>query len=293
MTKHWALLVTAALLVVSTAGCTSEQARPEPPPSDGEVNPETGLVAGSGLATFGAGSARVAYRSSLSGGAEAGTGLTGEGLANLAAEQGSFTLDLAGPTDDGAGVGIDASVESIYDAALVYLRSPLITSLFGVATPWLRLDPATLSDQGPTADLAQITNLTGPNANAVLALPAGVVEGSVRSLGEQPVRGTPTTYYVATVNIEAAGAEADAVAHPQQWELFAAQLAVEELSVDLYLDAEGRLLRLDYEQPLPEESGGGTQMVEFELFELGADGAIAIPPPGEVTDFAEVLGGGG
>ncbi|MGI8758129.1 MAG: hypothetical protein ACR2K0_02355 [Acidimicrobiales bacterium] len=239
-------------------------------------------------ATASAGSARTTMVATISGvpGHPNGPTVAGHGQVDFAARRSHSTLDLSGLFPDGDVAAGDRSIETILDGGRHYVRSPILTSLVGVATPWMSIDPAAAPHAGPAAALGQLGQLPGGESTAPLAILAGVREGSVRTLGQEQVGGETTSHLAATVDLRAALERAGALIDPGQFEEFADRLGAAVLDVEAHLDGLGRLRRLAFEHSLP---GGGAQRSELEYSDFGAPVEIAVPPDDEVTDVAEVL----
>ncbi len=176
-------------------------------------------------------------------------------------------------------------METILDGGRHYVRSPLLASLVGIATPWMRIDPAALPSAGPGAALGQLGQLPAGESTAPLALLAGVEESSVQPLGEGQVGGETTAHIAATVELRAAVEGVGALIDTGQFEEFAARLGATVVDVEAHLDGHGRLRRLSYEHPVP---GGGAQRLELEYSDFGSPVEIALPPDDQVTDLADV-----
>lgn len=303
-------LLVALLLAVATTACASTSpSKPAASPtsgapaadarSDNEAEsaaaerrlaaaPAATMAAGTAHTSFGAKITRPAGASAPDPkGAGDPLGFEGEGVIDFANGRGRTDLDLtrllaAQYLDD-----VDGNFETVIDGDLVYLRSPFLASMVAAETAWLKVDPSTI-ESGTGIDLGQLSGLGAPESGAHLAFLAGVVKGSVRDLGTETIRATTTTHYRGTVDLGAAVEAAGALVDAEQFKRFAATLG-SELVVDAFLDDDGRLRRLSYDQPLP-GGQGGVSRAEVEYFDFGAPVDISIPTPDQVTDLSNLLG---
>lgn len=244
------------------------------------------LLAAAPEATVASGSARTATLITLSGIPEHADVLemAGSGSIDFGAGRSASTLELSALFPDGDVPTDVRHLDTVLDGGLLYVRSPLLTSLAGITTPWMRLDRATAPVDGMGAALGQLGQLPGGDITAPLALLAGVRDGSVHHVGAEEVRGEPTTHLAANVDLRAAVERAGILTDADRFEDFAAGLGATVLDVEAFVDGSGRLRRLSYEHPLP---GGGAQRLEIEYFDFGAPVEVALPPEDEITDLAE------
>ena len=238
-------------------------------------------------ATASAGSARTTMVATISGipGHPDDVTMSGHGQIDFDARRSHSTLDLSELFPGGDVAPADPSMETILDDGQHYVRSPLLTSLVGITTPWMRIDPAALPSAGPGAALGQLGQLPAGASTAPLALLAGVQESSVQPVGEGQVGGETTSHIAATVELRAAVEGAEASTDTEKFQEFAARLGATVIDVEAHLDGHGRLRRLSYQHPVP---GGGAQRLELEYSDFGSPVEIALPPDDQVTDLAEV-----
>lgn len=144
---------------------------------------------------------------------------------------------------------------------------------------WLRLDPTVLGEEG---QLGQ----TDPNGS-IDALRG--VTGKVEDLGTETIRGARTTHY--RVRINPALAVRKAPEHVRELARDAVRpFGSRVIPAHVWIDDSDRLRKLrlrvgDGSLANPRGSVG------FEYFDLGADVSVVTPPPEEVIDFADILGG--
>lgn len=278
-----------AVLAVMACGSDGPAAAPGGAPGDAGAGSRASAdayrrLAAAPEATAAAGSARTTMVASLSGipGHPDGLTMSGHGQIDFDARRSHSTLDLSELFPGGDVAPADPSMETILDDGQRYVRSPLLTSLVGITTPWMRIDPAALPSAGPGAALGQLGQLA---AGAPLALLAGVQEDSVQTLGEGQVGGETTSHIAATVELRAAVEGAGASTETGELQEYAARLGATVIDVEVHLDGHGRLRRLSYEHPVP---GGGAQRLELEYSDFGSPVEIALPPDDQVTDLADL-----
>lgn len=246
-------------------------------------------------ATVAAGTARTSYLATLSDlpGRRGPVSLKGSGAVDFVAARMRTRLDLSQALEDPGSPDVDPSWETVAVDGVVYLRSPMLSDLFGAETPWLMIDPASgiLDAAGGVSPLAQ---LAGAEGGGPLALLAGLVEGSVVDLGTGEVDGTTTTHLQAQIDVVAAVDHAGGANESDSPGLarFVDGLGARRLGVDAFLDNQGRVRRLVYEHQLPAEGGGGSQRVELGYSDFGQPVTIPVPPPEEVSRFDQLFAGG-
>jgi hypothetical protein len=144
---------------------------------------------------------------------------------------------------------------------------------------WLRFDPTILGEEG---QLGQ----TDPNGS-IDALRGAT--GKVEDLGTETIRGERTTHYRVRIN------PALAVKKAPEDVRELARAAVRPfgskvIPADVWIDDADRLRKLRFrvgDGSLARPRGS----VGFEYFDLGAEVSVESPPPDQVLDFSDILGG--
>ena len=228
-------------------------------------------LAGAAERTADAGTARVFLQQRLSGVGPQRTDVTvsGEGVISLVERRGRLTMT----------VGETQEYEVILDGGVAYLRLPEL----GAPTPWVRLDLELLAGVEGAEQLAQLGRVDPAEGLTFLR---AALEGA-QPKGSEDVRGTPTTRYQVTVDLEAAVAEA-----PEDSREFLSQqlqrLGTDSLPMDVWVDGDGLVRRQSYTVALP---GGAAQPgapddVSFtiEYYDFGAAVDVTPPPADQTTD---------
>jgi hypothetical protein len=144
---------------------------------------------------------------------------------------------------------------------------------------WLRLDPTILGEEG---QLGQ----TDPNGSIDAVRGA---TGKVEDLGTETIRGVRTTHYRVRINPALAVRKA-----PEDVRELARDavrpFGSRVILAHVWIDDSARLRKLRFrvgDGSLANPRGS----VGFEYFDLGADVSVVAPPPEEVVDFTDILGG--
>lgn len=253
----------------------------------GESAARAALAAAPGR-TIAAGSAAIAVDAALQG--QLKGRFAGQGAFAFEAGKGRLEVDL-GPL----GLAGADRTEVLFDGDVVFLR--LGAALPGLGPrPWVRIDLAALAP-GQGDGIEALRQLRANDPRAVINELRGVTEDA-RTVGKEVVRGTATTRYQATVDLDKAASASPTAVRDDLIEV-ARQLGTPRLAVEAWLDADGRIRRLRYTVDLAEldeeapakGAGAGTVVATLELFDFGAEVDVSPPAAEETTDLAQLLGG--
>lgn len=172
------------------------------------------------------------------------------------------------------GSGGSAKMQVIADGTIVYMRSSQFDSL-PKGREWVALD----------VSFGQELNVLPANGDAKGELQLlEAVSGDIQKLGEEDVRGTPTTRYRGAVG----------VSEQAEWlrEAGAEKLAsyVEKegspMQVEAWIDANDLVRRMGFVQSQPGEKGEGptTVNMRMDFFDFGLEPEIDAPDSSEVFD---------
>ena len=246
------------------------------------------LVAAPGR-TIDAGSSRIAVLAELEGQAR-GT-FDGQGEFEFGPERGRLEVDLGPLGLAGAG-----RTEVLLDGDVVYIElGQRLPGLGG--RPWVRIDLDDLAG-GEGDNIEALRQLKVNDPGAVMNYLRGA-DGDAVELGGEEVRGTATTHYRATVDLDRARESSPEAVRDDLAEVIR-QLGTDRLPVEAWVDADGRLRRLRYTVDLAALSddapakgaGRGRATASLELYEFGVDVTVTPPPEAEVTDIGALLGTG-
>lgn len=257
-------------------------------PGTADPSSAQGILAAAPAKTIAAGSARISVKAAVEGRTR-GT-FAGEGAFAFRSGEGRLELDLVPLGLAGAG-----RTEVLLAGDVVYLK--LGGSLPGLGQrPWVRIDLGTLK-KGQGDGIEALRQLRANDPRAVINELRGTTPDAER-LGTEAVRGTDTTHYRATLDLDQAAAASPEAVRDDVAEV-ARQLGTEKLAVEAWIDAEGRLRRLRYtidladldEQAPAKGTGAGTVVATLELFDFGTEVTVSPPASDQITDLAELLGG--
>lgn len=169
-------------------------------------------------------------------------------------------------------------MEVVGSEEMVYVRSPLFATMLPAGKEWLAIDPSLGS-----GDAEALTKGTEPREQLEMLR---AVSGTVVELGTERVRGALTTRYRGTIDLDRyAGILRD------EGEDEAADL-IDELdgggtgSVEAWIDRRGTLRKARVVTSIPPGPGMPPVSMDMliELYDFGAEPAIALPDPALVFD---------
>lgn len=208
----------------------------------------------------------------------------GEGEVDFPAQQGRMSMEMTG--GPGAGLG---NTEMIFDGLVIYMKSPAFSQIPG-AKEWVSMDLGALGDQ-MGVDMSSLAQLGQNDPTSSLYYLRGAKE--VKEIGEEDVRGEPTTHYEVTMGFDEAVANSpedvkaslrSTLDQIKEW------VGKDEMVFDVWLDGEGRMRRqtmaFDY------VSGPATGMsmeMTVEMFDFGVTVDVSPPPSSEVTDLQQLI----
>lgn len=212
--------------------------------------------------------------------------VTAEGAVDFAGQRMTMTMSM-GEELAGAGFG---ELRMIAEGTTVYMEMPNAQEL-GLPTAWVKMDAEDMAGMQDMGELQQMSN----DPTKSMQMLRGVSE-DVTEVGSEEVRGEPTTHYRATIDLEKARDQAPEEARPflqQQIDV----LGASAMPTDVWIDEAGRLRRqrvdVDMSKAAEAMPGAPTNMsVTIEIFDFGAPVDAEPPPADEVTDLAEMQGGG-
>ena len=177
--------------------------------------------------------------------------------------------------------------------SVMYMRFPeeLSGQMLG-GKPWAKMDLDKVSREQYGTSFSE---MQGASASPEEQL--GYLRGasdSVKKLGEEPVRGVPTTHYRAVVDMEkAAAAEKDPRVR-QAYEKMEEQIGTTELPMDVWLDEKDRVRRMQMTMPLANAASGGDAVKDarmtmvYEYYDFGAPVRVLPPPAAQTIDVTDM-----
>jgi hypothetical protein len=274
MTRNVPRRSVAALAVVA-AVLTAAPARAI---GSGSSEEDLARIARSGEVLADSGSARFRGTTTAPG-SGAGSKVTFNGAFNFESGTGEYSVDVASLGLQGSG-----KVRALLVGGLLYLSLNALDPGASASTPeiegkkWLKLDPALFGGEGQIGQSDPSGSLNALRGAA----------SDVKRVGTEKVRGTRTTHYRVTIDVEQAVANAPEGERDQVRGSIAA-LGSGTIPADVWIDSKGRLRKMRLRVGGSSETVRGS--VGFEYFDLGARVDVKEPPAEEVVDFFDLLGG--
>lgn len=205
--------------------------------------------------------------------------VTFDGSFNFRSRAGEYKVDVASIGLQGSGKVRTLLVGGVQYLSLDALDSadPAAPELVGKL--WLKLDPALFGGEG---------RIGQSDPNGSLDALRGVT-GDVKRVATESIRGTRTTRYRVTIDVEKAVANAPEERRDEV-RRGVGSLGSGTIPADVWIDSKGRLRKekLSVAGPSTRNNKGS---ISFEYFDLGAPTNVEAPPASQVVDFFELLGG--
>jgi hypothetical protein len=224
--------------------------------------------------------------------------ITGSGSFNMTRQEGQLSFAVQGlPAAALAHLPAGPlSITELFKAGVVYMSSPLLDGKLPGGARWLKLD-LTKFESGLGIDVQQVTSGQSDPSQYLQYLRAS--GGSIKAVGHEPIRGTPTTRYEGSIDL---GRAAESLPSPDRAKLEEAmhklisQTGTGSLPVAVWIDAHHLVRRMSLKIPMP--AGGQTgAAVVYELFGFGAGPGVNPPASSETFDATKLslqaLTGGG
>ncbi len=260
-------------LAVAVTGCGSSGSTQGKGPAgtSGKVDAFT-LVAATADKTAAEKNAKLAFDLTIETAGKT-VSLTGDGVTDLA--NNGFELSMKFP----AGSGLSGTIEEVFTGGILYLHLPSALQAQSGGKPWVSIDPKKITGS---------SNLDSYNEDPTSFLKTlkSVSKGGVTKVGDEDIRGVPTTHYRATADLEKA-AKLRGV-QPQAIAQYKKLLGDANLPEDVYVDDQGRARRVSVTiKPATgtiAASALKSETVNVDFFDFGkADTSlIKAPPAGEV-----------
>lgn len=267
-----------ALVLLLSAGCGSKS----------KVNGTLGaiqLISNAAKTTTSARTSRVSMDAQIESGDGAQTTsvhLVGTGGVDFQAHQGSMDMTLSKGAEQ-------LAIQMVFDGTVVYEKLPPQSSGLPAGKPWIKLDLEALSKQSGV-DVAQLEQSTPTDPSQSLQYLLGVSK-DVHVVGQDSVRGTSTTHYRVSIDLNAladkGSVSKDAIRRLSQLQGGA------QIPADVWIDAQGRVRRMRLSLNLPGSASstvaGGTMTETIEYYDFGVPVNVTLPPASEVTDLSDLI----
>lgn len=255
-----------------------------------QLSPEA-AVAEAATKTTEAGSSRVAFEGSVSGGGLPQTfQFTGEGVVDYRSKQVRLTYDMSEVLPG------DGRLELVMDGTVMYMKFPqAISSELPGGKAWIKADLQAMGEE-LGVDLGAFMQLNQGDPAQMLAYLRGASD-DVEELGEEDVRGAATTHYRAQINLrksveETAGPLDDETRRTlrESVDRLVEITGVEVIPMDVWIDGEGlaRRLAMEFDMKLPEATEKMHMEMSIDFFDFGVEVDVEPPPADEVLDITEL-----
>lgn len=236
-------------------------------------------------------------------GAPAGLSFGGTGVYDADAGRMMMELDLSPLLDAGAGTGEDVPdelramfaepIREIVDGTVVYMRFPFMARVLGEpGKEWISMDAAGLP--GGSDLLGAGTGGLTSDPSAMLEFLRGAAD-DITEQGSEEVRGVSTTHLAGTFTLDRS---LERVAPDMRKKLEASietlgagDFLTNPIPVDVFVDGEGRVRRMQMTMDVP--GAGGQMTFSIDYFGFGDEVAIEVPDASDVQDLGGRLPFGG
>lgn len=236
--------------------------------------------------TAGIGTARVAIDMTMTT-SEGEMRSTGQGVFDIEARLGEMTMEVAGPGMPGG-----MTMDGVFDGMVIYMRyPPEIADQMPGGKPWIRMD---LQAAGAEAGLDFNAMMQGASSDPTQSLHyLRGASGEVETVGEEDVRGTPTTHYKAVIDFDKVAAQSPPDARDameKNIEVIKEWLGTDTAPFETWIDEEGYMRRMKMAFSYESGPAAGTDMsMTMDMYDFGVEADIQVPPPSQVTDLAELM----
>ena len=246
--------------------------------------------AASAATTANAKSAKLAFDTSIAGGAQT-LHMTGSGKVDFENQAARMTFDVG---DLLRGSGLPSSAREkwtiVTQGFVLYMHAPALAQQLPAAKRWLKLDIEALAKK-QNIDLGQFRQLTQNDPTQMLMY-LRATSGKIKKVGNEDVRGVETTHYHATVDLDKVAEQAPAKLR----KTFRASirslergLGTHTIPVDVWVDDEDLVRRLQEHLPI---ATGGKIDFSVDFYDFGTQVSINPPPASQTLDLGQLLGGG-
>jgi hypothetical protein len=262
-------ILLALVLALAASACGSSE------PTAGEAPQDAVVLAASKTNGAGTYKADIAAKMELAG---QSMDMSGTGAFDAEKKQGqvSYTMNLAGQ---------DIDMEMVFAFPVIYMHFPAEMGPLPGGKTWVKMDLEKFGRQAGL-DFGELMQAGQSDPSQGLDYLRGVTD--VQAVGDEDVRGVPTTHYTGVVDLRSLGAE-----NPElkaQLDQLVERSGISRVPVEVWIDDNGFVRRM--KQTLEGQSSG-LQMnmtMTTDLYDFGTDVSVEAPPADEVVDFQEILG---
>jgi hypothetical protein len=276
----------------TTAAATTTEAPPESTTGETEESPTTtgagmgeqvepAVIAEAAARTTAARTARIAtlVRVVEPGGQQR---FGGQGRFDFERRAGEMTLRLI----EGEAGAVGGNAKAVFVDSTVYYQLP--PGALAGGRRWIQLDLQNVADAS-SLDFGPLVQGSQADPTQYLLWLSALGPG-ITKIGEEDVRGVPTSRYRAAVDLNLLeeqappGKEAEWAAYVQT---LRDRLGLAFIPVEVWVDDEGLIRRFNHEYGFSTE--GTTAVVTTELFDFGIPVNASAPPPDQVVTLNDVI----
>ena len=205
--------------------------------------------------------------------------MSGSGAFDAANKQGhmSYSMNVAGQAID---------VEMVFAFPVIYMHFPSEMGPLPGGKTWVKMDLEKMGQQAGV-DLGQLMQAGQNDPSQGLDFLRGVSD--VQAVGDEDVRGVPTTHYTGVVDLQSLGEKSPEL--KAQIDQLIERSGISRVPVEVWIDDDGfvRRMKQSFE-------GNGTLQTKMtmtmtmELYDFGTDVSVEEPPADDVVDFSELMG---
>jgi broad specificity phosphatase PhoE len=229
-------------------------------------------------------------------GADEPMSFSGEGAFDEASERASFSVDMSmfaqllggffgafgQASTDGAPDFDDPDlwqIRIVQDGKVSYVNFPAISDKLPDGKSWVRSDGEKVQVDG--FELEELEDVASSDPREFLKM-LEAAGGEIETVGVEELRGVEVTHYRAPIDPQ----EAAKTVAPGDLGPLAEPLrsGVGEVPLDIWLGADGLVRKLEVAISAEEQGQAGGVSLTFELWDLGEEVEIDLPPASEVAD---------
>ena len=224
--------------------------------------------------------------------------LKAEGVIDAKARRGELTMTMDPPAISGA-EDIDADTfeqHMIIDGLTMYMSSPLLAENFPSGKKWLKLDLGELGKQAGV-DMAGLMQTGGGQDPTQSLQYLKAASGDIVKVGQESVRGEPTTHYKGTVDfnrVARAVPPAQRAAVSKTMKQIVRLAGTSKAPMEVWIGDDGLLRRMTTKMSMRMEGRTMTMAQRIEMYDFGTKVDVKIPRPSETIDASKLgaaLGG--
>ncbi len=267
-------LLCAGAVALATAGCGSGGS------PLGSATP----VAQAATATFRSGGSQIAMSMSLQmPGLASPLSVTGGGSFNMAQREGQLDFRLSGLPAGLPAQLSNATFTELFKDDVLYMSSSLLDGKLPNGARWMKLDLARFA----ASEGLDLQSLTSGQSNPTDFLQYLRGAGSVRAVGRDLVRGTPTTRYDGTIDLATAAEHAppaDRAALKKALEELGRKTGTRSIPFSVWIDGGHLVRRMKFAFQVASSGQSAAVEVELELYGFGPTPAVNPPAAAETYD---------